>query len=45
MAAIDRWRRYHLCLDSLSLDSVVTGAVRAVRPYGLFVDLGLPFVG
>jgi hypothetical protein len=44
-ATISRWKGYYNYIESLTIGSSVKGTVKSVRPFGLFVDIGGPFIG
>jgi hypothetical protein len=42
---IRKWRQYYDFIDTLTIGSEITGIVKRVMPFGLFVDIGSPFEG
>ena len=39
------WANYYAYIESLNLGDQTTGFVKQAMPFGLFVDLGSPYVG
>ena len=44
-ARIEQWRRYYEFIDTISIGDEVTGIVKRMEPFGLFVDIGSEFIG
>lgn len=44
-ATIRKWRQYYEYIESLAIGSTITGRVERTAPFGLFVNLGGPFIG
>ena len=44
-ATIRKWREYYDYIETLTIGSALKGRVEKVAPFGLFVDIGGPFVG
>jgi hypothetical protein len=42
---IEQWRRYYEFIDTISIGDEVTGIVKRMEPFGLFVDIGSEFIG
>ena len=42
---VRRWQDYYDYIGSLTIGSTVKGRVEHQRPFGLFVDIGGPFIG
>jgi hypothetical protein len=42
---IRKWREYYDYIGSLTIDSTIKGRVQSAAPFGLFVDIGGPFIG
>jgi len=42
---IRKWREYYDYIGSLAIGSIITGTVERVVPFGLFVNIGGPFIG
>lgn len=43
--AIDSWRQFYQHVDTLTVGDTITGVVAKSMPFGLFVDIGSPYVG
>ncbi len=43
--SIEAWRAYYDFIDTLKLDSRVRGTVTRIQAFGLFVDIGAPYIG
>jgi ribosomal protein S1 len=44
-ATIRKWREYYDYIESLAIGSTIKGRVEGVKPFGLFVNIGGPFIG
>jgi hypothetical protein len=44
-ATIRKWRDYYDYIGSLAIGAEITGRVQRVMPFGLFVNIGGPFIG
>ena len=42
---IRKWQQYYDYIGSLTIDSTITGTVKHKVPFGLFVNIGSPFIG
>ena len=42
---IDSWRQFYQYVDTLTVGDTITGVVAKSMPFGLFVDIGSPYVG
>jgi ribosomal protein S1 len=45
VSTIKEWQAYYDCIDTLEIGSIVKGKVLKSKPFGLFVDLGIPYKG
>ncbi|MEO0468918.1 MAG: hypothetical protein AAF206_04795 [Bacteroidota bacterium] len=42
---VQAYKDFYQLIEALETGSTMTGRIEQVRPFGIFVDLGLPFVG
>lgn len=45
VTTIEKWQEYYDYIDTLTVGSTITGIVEKVEPYGIFVNIGSPFIG
>ncbi len=44
-ATIEEWKRFYRYIGTLEMGSPITGTVQRAVPFGLFVDIGGPYLG
>lgn len=42
-STILKWQQYYDYIDTLTIGSIITGVVKGVNPFGLWVDIGGPY--
>jgi hypothetical protein len=42
---IKEWQLYYDFIDTIEIGIIVTGTVSSSQPFGLFVDIGAPYIG
>jgi hypothetical protein len=43
--SIQEWQAYYDLIETLEISSEVTGLVTSVKAFGIFVDIGAPYIG
>jgi ribosomal protein S1 len=44
-STIKEWQLYYEFIDTIKIGSIVAGTVSSCQPFGLFVDIGAPYIG
>jgi predicted RNA-binding protein with RPS1 domain len=43
--SIQEWQAYYDFIEMIEIGSEITGIVSSIKPFGIFVDIGAPYIG